>query len=491
MRPQATPPGRRTRPLVWSSTALGAAGAEAGDVRLSRLDRLLRRLPPTLVLHAGDALAAGGAVVGALWGWGVVAGNPLTWSYLLDHAAWFGLPAVWLLILRAASAARLPASSPDHAAIVARAVVAGIGLYLAAYFLAPRDLLPRLVVLYFLGFAGLGTLVWRVAHRRLFATDARESPVAVIGAGSAARDIAALLAELAPHRKVLGMFAAGEREPAEGPDRPAAELQRLIAGRRVSALVLAPEGRMGDDMLRSVVAAHENGVDVLPMHAVYEELLRRLPVRHKEAAWVLESLTEARRRGAAFSMVKRAVDITGGVVGCLLLLAALPVLVPLVWLDVGWPVLFRQERLGLAGQPFRLLKFRTMGADAEPDGPRWAETEDARASRFGRFLRRSRLDELPQFWNVLRGQMSLVGPRPERPEFVAELSGAIPCYRERLRVRPGISGWAQVNYRYGGSVDGALDKLEYDLYYVRHRSFWLDTAIVWRTLWTVLSLGGR
>ena len=133
-----------------------------------------------------------------------------------------------------------------------------------------------------------------------------------------------------------------------------------------------------------------------------------------------------------------------------------------------------------------------MGPDAERDGPRWAEADDPRASRFGRFLRRSRLDEFPQFWNVLRGEMSLVGPRPERPEFVAELVRRIPSYRERLLVRPGVSGWAQVNYRYGGSVDGALDKLEYDLYYIKHRSFWagcrdrvahaLDGARSWRTV---------
>ena len=145
----------------------------------------------------------------------------------------------------------------------------------------------------------------------------------------------------------------------------------------------------------------------------------------------------------------------------------------------------------LAGRNFRVLKFRTMGPDAERDGPRWAEADDPRASRFGRFLRRSRLDEFPQFWNVLRGEMSLVGPRPERPEFLADLVRRIPSYRERLLVRPGVSGWAQVNYRYGGSVDGALDKLEYDLYYIKHRSFWLDAAIVWRTIWTVLALGGR
>ena len=380
----------------------------------------------------------------------------------------------------------------DTATVVAHAVVAGFGLYLALYFLAPRDFLPRLVVMNFLALVGIATLVWRVSYWRLFAGDTREIPVAVVGAGPAARDIAALLGELAPHRKVLGLFPSRDPEATDGPDASPADLEQLVVTRRVSALILAPERPMSADLLRTVVGAQERDIEVIPMHAVYEQLLRRLPIRHKGPAWVLESLTDARRRRRPASWLgKRAVDIAGAAVGCALLLLSLPILGPLVRLDTGGPIFFRQERVGLAGRRFRVLKLRTMGPDAERDGPRWAEADDPRASRFGKFLRRSRLDEFPQFWNVLRGEMSLVGPRPERPEFVADLVRRIPSYRERLLVRPGVSGWAQVNYRYGGSVDGALDKLEYDLYYIKHRSFWLDAAIVWRTIWTVLALGGR
>ena len=485
-------PGGGRRPLIWSATALGASGPDAGSVRLSWLGRLLQGASTRrFVLRAGDTAAAGGAVVGALWIWSAIDGHPLTWSYVLEHAAWFALAGVWLLLLQAASAARPAFSARDTATIVAHAVIAGLGPYLALYFLAPRDFLPRLVVLNFLALVGIATLVWRVSHQRLFAADTRESPVAVVGAGPAARDIAALLRELAPHRKVLGLFPSRDPGATDGADASPADLERLVATRRVSALILAPEGPLSAELLRTVVGARERDIEVIPMHAVYEQLLRRLPIRHKEPAWVLESLTDARRRRSASWLGKRTVDIAGAVVGCALLLLSLPVLGPLVWLDTGGPVFFRQERLGLAGRRFRVVKFRTMGPDAERDGPRWAEAEDARASRFGRFLRRSRLDELPQFWNVLRGEMSLVGPRPERPEFVAELVLRIPSYRERLLVHPGLSGWAQVNYRYGGSVDGALDKLEYDLYYIKHRSFWLDAAIVWRTIWTVLALGGR
>lgn len=484
--------GTARRPLLWSSTALTASGAEAGDVRRSWLGQLLDRASTRRLLRrAGDAAAACLAVVGALWWWSAVDGQPLTWQYLRDHAAWFVLAGAWLLLLRVAAAERLVFSARDTAAVVARAAAVGLGLYLALYFLAPRDLLPRLVVLNYLALAGVATLVWRALARQFLEQDTPEQPVAVVGAGSAARDVATLLGEFAPHQKVLGLFPTHSDGAGEGGDSPEA-LERLVSSRRVSALILAPEGPMGPDLLRTVVGARERDIDVLPMHAVYERLLRRLPVRHRETAWVLDALAEARGRLASAPWFgKRALDIAGGAVGCALVLLSLPVLGPLVWLDVGSPVFFRQDRSGRAGRVFRVLKFRTMGADAEPDGPRWADDADARASRFGRFLRRARLDEWPQFWNVLRGEMSLIGPRPERPEFVAELARRIPCYRERLLVRPGISGWAQVNYRYGGTVDGALDKLEYDLYYIRHWSLWLDAVILWRTFGTVLGLGGR
>ena len=478
---------------VSSSTALGASDTEAGSVRSSWLRRLRQRpFTRRLILGAGDAAVACGAVVAALWSWSVRDGVALTSQYLWEHAVWFVLAGVWLFLLRAASAARLAFSNRDAAAVVTRAVLAGFGLYLVLYFLAPRDLLPRLAILNFLTFAGVATLVWRVACRRLLGADTPETPVAVVGAGQAARDIAALLRELAPHRKVLGLFPSRDPEATDPGDTSLAALQQAVAGRRVSALILAPEGPMGADVLRTVVGARERDIEIVPMHVVYERLLQRLPIRHKDPAWVFEALSDARRAARSPSgAVKRALDVVGGAVGCFLLLLSLPILGPLVWLDLGWPVFFRQERLGFAGRRFRILKFRTMGPDAEPDGPRWAGVEDERASRFGRFLRRSRLDELPQFWNVLRGDMSLVGPRPERPEFVAELVRRIPSYRERLLARPGLSGWAQVNYRYGGSVGGALDKLEYDLYYIKYRSFRLDAVIIGRTIWTVLSLGGR
>jgi lipopolysaccharide/colanic/teichoic acid biosynthesis glycosyltransferase len=157
-------------------------------------------------------------------------------------------------------------------------------------------------------------------------------------------------------------------------------------------------------------------------------------------------------------------------------------------LDTGSPVLLRQVRVGLRGEPFMLHKFRTMRVDAEEPGqPRWATPHDERVTRVGRILRRTRLDELPQLWDVLRGNMSLIGPRPERPEFVEQLARELPLYRARSLVRPGITGWAQVQYPYAETIERNLSKLEYDLYYIRHLGLLLDIAILLRTLPAVIA----
>jgi lipopolysaccharide/colanic/teichoic acid biosynthesis glycosyltransferase len=159
-------------------------------------------------------------------------------------------------------------------------------------------------------------------------------------------------------------------------------------------------------------------------------------------------------------------------------------------LESGFPVLFKQDRVGFEGRIFKILKFRSMVQDAEANGPRWATQGDARITRVGKILRQYRLDEIPQLVNVLKGDMSLVGPRPERPEFVRMLGEQIPYFVERQSVRPGITGWAQVKYQYAGSVEGAKTKLEYDLFYIKHLSFFLDLTIVLRTIQVVLFARG-
>jgi lipopolysaccharide/colanic/teichoic acid biosynthesis glycosyltransferase len=190
-------------------------------------------------------------------------------------------------------------------------------------------------------------------------------------------------------------------------------------------------------------------------------------------------------------LAKRLLDIA---VALLLAAAAVvlaPVLALAVLIESGKPVLYRQVRLGRGGHPFVLTKFRTMRQDAERNGAQWTHVSDPRLTKVGRLLRRSRLDELPNLLAVLRGDLSMVGPRPERPEFVALLEAEVPLYRARLTATPGLTGWAQVNHEYGDSVEDAASKLEYDLYYIKHQCLRLDVAILARTVWTMLRFKGR
>ena len=177
-------------------------------------------------------------------------------------------------------------------------------------------------------------------------------------------------------------------------------------------------------------------------------------------------------------LVKRALDVTVAFTTLLLLSPLLLVTALLIVLEDGRPVFFRQNRAGKGGETFSIYKFRSMRVDAELKGPTWASQSDPRITRVGSFLRRTRIDELPQLVNVLRGQMSFIGPRPERPHFVEKLSEVVPHYRDRASVKPGLTGWAQVNFPYGASIEDARVKLSYDLYYVKHRSLLLDLLIL-------------
>jgi lipopolysaccharide/colanic/teichoic acid biosynthesis glycosyltransferase len=192
-----------------------------------------------------------------------------------------------------------------------------------------------------------------------------------------------------------------------------------------------------------------------------------------------------------YSPLKRLIDLLIAVVGLAGYLLLFPLIALIIRLDSPGPILFRQERLGKGGHPFWIWKFRTMVLDAEGDGEaRWASPEDPRATRVGKWMRRTRLDEIPQFWNVLLGEMSLIGPRPERPALIAQLEKQIPFYRARLLIKPGLTGWSQVNYGYVRSVKDTVLKLEYDLYYIRHRSLLLDVKILLRSLGTILRFQG-
>jgi lipopolysaccharide/colanic/teichoic acid biosynthesis glycosyltransferase len=237
-------------------------------------------------------------------------------------------------------------------------------------------------------------------------------------------------------------------------------------------------------MAQFVASSNVAGYGVRSLASVYEEHTGRFPVVHLDDGWELSTPVQ---RAAQYIPVKRTLDY-------LLVILTLPLWVllgVLIWLSVRIDskgrAIYKQTRAGRHGEVFTLYKFRTMVINAEENGPQFAVVDDGRLTRVGRILRKFRIDEIPQLWNVLKGDLSLVGPRPERPEFVEEFAETIPFYRYRMLVRPGVTGWAQVNYGYADNEADTIEKLTYDLYYVTRMSLWIDLQILGKSVWTVLS----
>lgn len=261
----------------------------------------------------------------------------------------------------------------------------------------------------------------------------------------------------------------------------------LASGPSIADVVLLGRAALGDAQIQSDARQLEaDGLEVLPMHTFLASRFRRIPVTGSE-----EELLPVTEPSPLATLGRRAFDI----LAALLVLGPTLMLMPLLWVSVRatspGPVLFRQTRVGRDGRCFTLIKFRSMHMTAEANGPQFASANDPRVHSLGRWLRKTRVDELPQAINVLRGHMSVLGPRPERPEFTEIFDEAIPNYDLRHRVRPGLTGWAQVTEGYGAGVEDTLHKVERDLYYVRHRNFRLDLEILLRTVHAVFSGAGR
>lgn len=268
-------------------------------------------------------------------------------------------------------------------------------------------------------------------------------------------------------------------------------LRVLIKSNLIDTIIVAFDIVVNPSLYQEIIAAAQLGVAVLPMAVVYERLTGKIPVQHLGDQWY-GVLPLERTLTPLYLSWRKFIDVSLGLLGALALLLLLPVLALLIYLDSPGPIFYSQERVGLWGKPFRIFKFRSMRLDAEGEGSaRYALANDARVTRVGRFIRATHLDELPQVFNILRGDMSIIGPRPERRMFVEELEQSIPLYRFRLSVKPGLTGWAQVKYSYASSTEDALYKLQYDLYYIKHRSLTLDIFILLKTVGEVLLSRGR
>jgi len=331
--------------------------------------------------------------------------------------------------------------------------------------------------------------IWEGLWRRQFAAKRR---VLVVGTGSWARD----LSESAQHATdvpfhVVGIVDdAAKSEPEAGVPvlGKVADLSEIVEALRPDLIVLT-EGNGSGRALESLLDVASSGFKVVGVTHFFEHVFGWVPIRHLTSAWFMSILHLHQRTYSRFT--KRVLDISGACVGMLLAIPLVPFIVLLVRRTPG-PVIYRQVRVGESGRLFTMFKFRTMEEAAEAPGmPVYAEENDPRVTPTGRFLRRTHLDELPQLWNVLKGEMSIVGPRPERPEFVRVLETTVPFQARRVLIKPGITGWAQLRCDYASDSESAADRLSYDLWYLRHRNLTVDLAICAKTFSALLFHPGR
>jgi sugar transferase (PEP-CTERM system associated) len=359
------------------------------------------------------------------------------------------------------------------------------------FYLLPQLMLGRGISLIALPLA-LGLMVaWRVSIHWLLGHPLVGERILIVGSGVAAVEIA---------REVLDRRDAGYRIVGFVDNDPAlvgksiinprvigvtTEMAEIVKRENIDRIIVAQGERRGQFPTRQLLDLSLGGhVAIEEGASFYERTTGRVHLNMMRPSWLIFSGRgrQARLSGVARAFLHRGVALIGGIVSLPIAL----ITAVLIKLESPGPALYKQERVGQNGRPFTIMKFRSMRLDAERDGPVWAQTGDDRTTRVGRVIRKIRVDEIPQFWNILKGEMNFVGPRPERPHFVAQLAEEIPFYEQRHLIPPGLTGWAQIKYPYGSSIEDARQKLQYDLYYIKNQSLVLDAVILFETVKTIL-----
>lgn len=339
--------------------------------------------------------------------------------------------------------------------------------------------------------AVFGMLVTRVSTSHPATTSLLTRRIMVFGTGPQALAVKRALNKSDPAAEIVGFFPGPNEEVASIPANLILSRERSLTdtalAHKADEIVVALSERRGGAMpLRELLDCKLQGIRVLDLASHFEQTLGQIRLESLYAGWLI--FGDGFRQGALRTVVKRIFDIVCASILILLALPMMAVAALAIVIENGFPILYRQERVGLNGRLFNVIKFRSMRRDAEKDGkPVWATKQDDRVTRVGKIIRKLRIDELPQLFSVLKGDMSLVGPRPERPFFVDQLTKEIPFYAVRHSVKPGVTGWAQVRYHYGSTVEDSAEKLQYDLYYVKNHSLFLDILVLFETVGVVLT----
>jgi exopolysaccharide biosynthesis polyprenyl glycosylphosphotransferase len=460
----------------------------------------LRLSERRLLLMAGDALAIIASVMIALFVWSRVAKEPFTLEFIFPQVAWFFvLTGLWFWLASANDfyELRVAASRSESIQKLIAITLQMLVVYLIVFFLSARDALPRLFILYY-GVSAFGlVLIWRMVNPALLGWASTARRVLIVGTDWAAETIIdTLTREAHESYQILGVIGDAalvghyiKGIPVIG---TASDLNIYARREGITEIILTSTRELPGDIFQGVMDAYERGIAITPMPILYERITGRVPVEHVGQNWAVVLPINDISALNPYPVLKRLMDIGLATVGLAVFTLLLPFITLILYLDSRGSIFYSQERVGLNGRIYRIVKFRTMIPDAEKEtGAVFAQADDPRITRFGRIMRKTRIDELPQLVNVLRGEMSMVGPRPERPEHVARLQAKIPFYRTRHIIRPGLTGWAQVRYKYGANDEDAHVKLQFDLYYIRHQSILLDLNILYRTVGKMLRMGGQ
>ncbi|NNF74920.1 MAG: exopolysaccharide biosynthesis polyprenyl glycosylphosphotransferase [Flavobacteriaceae bacterium] len=368
--------------------------------------------------------------------------------------------------------------------------------YLLTPVLTPFLPVKRIEIVYFYLIIVMGIFLWRILYMTLLSSPRFYKRVLVIGEIEHVKSMIETLRIIDPNYDIIGFIntdKASYGDIADLKEFQADQIKAVISENKINETVVATynDEAITPKLYQNLISLIEQGHLIREYSQVYEAIVHRIPVQFVGKDFYRYFPFSRSNKNQLYQIFSRTLDIVVSVIGLIFMVILIPFVLLGNLIGNKGPLFYTQERVGKNGQPFKIIKFRTMVTHAEADGAKWAEANDSRVTPFGRFLRNSRIDELPQFLNVIKGQMALIGPRPERPIFVKELSEVIPFYETRHVIKPGLTGWAQVKMRYGSSVDDSLIKLQYDLFYIKRRSFFLDVNVIFKTISTILYYRGQ
>ncbi|MBT8272179.1 MAG: exopolysaccharide biosynthesis polyprenyl glycosylphosphotransferase [Bacteroidia bacterium] len=368
--------------------------------------------------------------------------------------------------------------------------------YLLTPFFTPFLPEKRIEIIYFYLTILIAIFLWRIIYLSLFSSPRFYKKVLLIGEVSHIKSMIKSFAEIDPNYDIIGFINSETNSDLklEGIEEfDSQDLINIVADYKISEIVVAsynPDA-ITPQLYNSLITLLESGHVIREYTQVYESLVHRIPVQFVGKDFYKYFPFSRSNQNKLYQFFSRTLDVIVSLVGLIIGIILTPFIIIGNLIGNKGPLLYKQDRVGKNGEHFQIIKFRTMVINAEAKGAKWAEANDSRVTPFGRFLRNTRLDEIPQFINVLNGEMALIGPRPERPFFVNELSKVIPFYETRHIIKPVLTGWAQVKMRYGSSVEDSLIKLQYDLFYIKRRSFFLDVNVIVKTISTILYYRGQ